>query len=379
MFNPSSRRQFLGGVGGVAGALALASRSDIALSASQSNNQSAQSATNSRPIIKPPALKSGDTIALVAPAAYAEPEEIITAKKNMERYGFKVVFGKNLAAQYGYLAGTDQQRADDINEMFGRSDIKGIATFMGGFGCSRILPLLDYELIRNNPKVIIGHSDITALLLGIHTQTGLITFHGSSGLTGIGDYAISHFQRAIMNPNTLGEVAKPTESLAKRGHPLTTFVGGSATGELIGGNLSLVVNLIGTAFEPDTTGKILFLEDIGEIPWRVDRMLTQLSIMGKLQAAAGFALGPFISCIPETCAPNPQPTPANPCECIKADPYKSFTVEEVLRQHLEPLGKPTVYNFSFGHVEENAVIPLGAIATLDATNQKLIVNENAVV
>lgn len=367
MLNSSSRRQFLGGVaGGVAGA--------ITIGTSQSALQAAP-----LPIIKPPALKPGDTIALVAPAAYAEPEEIITARKNMERYGFRVVLGKNLSAQYGYLAGTDKQRASDLNEMFARSDIKGIATFMGGFGCNRILPLLDYELIRNNPKVIIGHSDITALLLGIHNKTGLITFHGSSGLTGIGDYAISHFQRAIMNTNPIGEVAKPLESLAKRGHPLTTFVPGTVTGELIGGNLSLVNSLTGTEFDTDTTGKILFLEDIGEIPWRVDRMLTQLSITGKLQAAAGFAIGPFISCFPETCTPNPNPNPANPCDCIKADPYRSFTVEQVLRQHLEPLGKPAVYNFSFGHVKENAVIPLGAIATLDANNQKLIINENAVV
>ena len=371
MLNPSSRRQFLGGVGGVAGA--------IALSASQNPNQSALSATTPRSIIKPPALKVGDTIALVAPAAYGDPGEIITARKNMESYGFKVVFSKNLEAQYGYLAGTDQQRADDINEMFGRSDIKAIATFMGGFGCTRILPLLDYELIKNNPKVIIGHSDITALLLAIHHKTGLVTFHGSSGLTGIGDYAMSHFRRAIMNPNPIGEVAKPTESLAKRGHPLTTFVPGLATGELIGGNLSLFNSLIGTEFDTDTTDKILFLEDIGEIPWRVDRMLNQLSMLGKLQVAAGFAIGPFISCYPETCAPNPNPTPANPGDCIRIDPYKSFTVEEVLRQYLEPLGKPTVYNFSFGHVEENAVLPLGLITTLDATNQKLIINENAVV
>ncbi len=372
MLNPSSRRQFLvGGVGGVAGA--------IALSASQNPSQSVLAEPTSRPIVKPPALQPGDTIAIVAPAAYGDPDEIITAKKNMERYGFRVVMGKNLAAQYGYLAGTDQQRADDVNEMFGRSDIKGIATFMGGFGSTRILPLLDYELIRNNPKVIIGHSDITGLLLGIHNKTGLVTFHGSSGLTGIGEYAMSHFRRAIMNTNSIGEVAKPTESLAKRGHPLTTFVPGMVSGELIGGNLSLFNSLIGTEFEADTTGKILFLEDIGEIPWRVDRMLNQLSMLGKLQAAAGFAIGPFISCYPETCAPNPNPTPANPCDCIRIDPYKSFTVEEVLRQHLEPLGKPTVYNFSFGHVEENAVIPIGTRATLDATNQKLIIDENAVV
>ncbi len=357
MFSPSSRRQFLGSL---AGTIALGR-------------------INRPEIIKPPALKPGDAVGLVAPAAYAEPGEVEIAIKNMEKYGFRVVPGHYLHQQYGYLGGTDDQRAADLNAMFANPEIQGIATFMGGFGCSRVLPLLDYQLIRDRPKVIIGHSDITALLLGIHSQTGLVTFHGSSGLTGIGDYAINHFQRAIMATQPIGEVAKPTEELARRGHPLTTFVGGTATGELVGGNLSLVVNLIGTPYEIDTAGKILFLEDIGEIPWRVDRMLTQLSLAGKLQAAAGFALGPFISCFPETCTPNPNPTPANPAPCIKADSYKSFTVEEVLRKHFAPLGKPTVYNLSFGHVTENAVLPLGVMATLDANAQRLVINENAVV
>jgi muramoyltetrapeptide carboxypeptidase len=320
------------------------------------------------PIIKPPVLKPGDTVGMVAPASNAyEPEEIAIAKETMEQYGFKVVLGQHIAAQNGYLAGTDQQRAEDVNQMFLRPDIKGIVTFMGGYGCSRILPLLDYAQIRAHPKVIVGHSDITSLLLAIHRQTGLITFHGSSGLTGVGEYARSHFRRAIMSTATIGQIAKPPETSpgeVERNHRLITIVPGRATGQLVGGNLTLVTNLLGTPFEPDTRGKIFFLEEIGEEPYRVDRMLTQLWLAGKFQQAAGIALGHFVDCYPKEYQPSfPQ----------------TLSLEAILRDRFEPLQKPTLYNLMFGHIRENAVLPIGATATLDATAKTLTINENAVV
>ncbi|MGI0485229.1 LD-carboxypeptidase [Pantanalinema rosaneae CENA516] len=322
----------------------------------------------SSPIIKPPMLKPGDTVGMVAPASNAyELEEIAIAKETMEQYGFKVVLGQHIAAQYGYLAGTDQQRADDLNQMFQRPDIKGIVTFMGGYGCSRLLPLLDYAQIRAHPKVVVGHSDITSLLLAIHRQTGLITFHGSSGLTGVGDYARSHFRRAIMSTAPIGEVAKPPqppEGQVERNHRLVTIVPGRATGQLIGGNLTLVTNLLGTPFEPDTRGKILFLEEIGEEPYRVDRMLTQLWLAGKLQQAAGIALGHFVDCYPKEHQPSfPQ----------------TLSLETILRDRFEPLQKPTLYNLMFGHIRENAVLPIGATASLDATAKTLQIDESAVI
>jgi muramoyltetrapeptide carboxypeptidase len=317
--------------------------------------------------IKPPVLRPGDTVGMVAPASNAyELEEIQIAKETMEQYGFKVVLGKHITGQYGYLAGTDQERAADINEMFSRADIRGVVTFSGGYGCSRLLPLLDYELIRKNPKVIVGHSDITSLLLAIHRKTGLITFHGSSGLTGVGDYARSHFRRSMMATSTIGEVAKPPQTAAgevERNHRLVTIVPGRATGQLVGGNLTLVTNLLGTPYEPDTQGKIFFLEDIGEEPYRIDRMLTQLWLAGKFQAAAGIALGHFVDCYPKEFQPSfPQ----------------TLSLETVFRDRFEPLQKPTLYNLMFGHIRENAVLPIGAIATLDATTKTLTINENAV-
>jgi muramoyltetrapeptide carboxypeptidase len=326
--------------------------------------KSAQSAP--LPILKPPVLRSGDTVGMVAPASNAyEPEDIVLAQETMQQYGFKVVLGKHIADQYGYLAGQDRDRAADINEMFRRPDIRGIVTFSGGYGCCRLLPFLDYGLMRQNPKVIVGHSDITSLLLAIHRQTGLITFHGSSGLTGVGDYAIAHFKRAIMSTKAIGEIAKPPSSEGvARDHRLITLVPGRATGPLIGGNLTLVTNALGTPYEPDTKGKILFLEEIGEEPYRVDRMLTQLWLAGKLQDAAGIALGHFVDCHAKEFQPSfPQ----------------TLSLETVLRDRLIPLQKPTVYNLMFGHVRQNAVLPIGAIATLDATAKTLTITENAVV
>jgi len=340
----TSRREILGSILGFLGT-------------SNSNNK----------VIKPPVLKKGDKVGMVAPASNAyEPEEIIIAKETMEQYGFEVELSKNINAQYGYLAGTDRERAEDINTMFRRTDIKGIMTFSGGYGCSRILPLLDYDAIRKNPKVIIGHSDITALLLGIHKQTGLITFHGSSGLTGVGEYAIASFKNTIMSTNAIGQVAKPPNT--NRNNRLITIKGGKATGQLVGGNLTLVTNLLGTPYEPDTRGKIFFLEDIGEEPYRIDRMLTQLWLAGKFDRVAGIALGHFVDCVPREYQPSF---------------YETLSLENILRDRFNspdrPIGKPTLYNLMFGHVTENAVLPIGAIATLDATAKTLIINEGAVI
>jgi muramoyltetrapeptide carboxypeptidase len=360
----TARRQFL-----LAASTGLATAISTSLFAQATTTSAQANQRFEKPLsqIKPPVLKPGDTVGMVAPASNAyELEEIQIAKETMEQYGFKVVLGRHIAAQNGYLAGTDQQRVADIHEMFDRADIKGIMTFSGGYGCSRLLPLLNYELIRNNPKVIVGHSDITSLLLAIHRKTGLITFHGSSGLTGVGEYAISHFRRAIMATGTIGEVAKPPQTPAgqvERNNRLITIVPGRATGQLVGGNLTLVTNLLGTPYEPDTQGKIFFLEEVGEEPYRVDRMLTQLWLAGKFQAAAGIALGHFVDCYPKE---------------FQASFPQTLSLETVLRDRFEPLQKPTLYNLMFGHIRENAMLPIGALATLDATAKTLTIDENAV-
>ncbi len=354
---PVSRRQVLQLA---TGGLAMSLTTGIIHSA---ENSSAASSS----VLKPPVLRPGDTVGMVAPASNVyEPEELQIARETMEQYGFKVVLGRNIMAQNGYLAGSDAERAADLNEMFRRPDIRGIVTFSGGYGCSRILPLLDYDQIRRSPKVVVGHSDITALLIGLNRKTGLVTFHGSSGLTGVGDYAKEHFRRAIMTAAAIGEIAKPPatpEGTVERSNRLITLVPGRVTAPLVGGNLTLVTHLIGTPYEPDTRGKIFFLEEIDEEPYRIDRMLTQLWLAGKLQDAAGSALGHFVDCYPKD---------------YKASFPQTISLENVLRDRFIPLGKPTLYNLMFGHVRENAVLPIGATATLDATAKTLVVTESAV-
>jgi muramoyltetrapeptide carboxypeptidase len=346
------RTLFQGSLGGTIAALAL------------TQTAHSQSPT-ARKSIKPPMLKSGDRVGMVAPASNVyETEDVQIAKETMEQYGFEVVLGKHLQDQYGYLAGQDKDRAADLNEMFGRSDIKGIVTFSGGYGCCRILPYLDYDLIARNPKVLIGHSDITSLLIAIYEKTGLITFHGPSGLTRVGDYAMRHIRRTIMSreiPGITAQSEKPDG--VDRDHRLITFHPGVATGALIGGNLSLVTNLLGTPYEPDTKGKVLFLEEVGEEPYRIDRMLTQLLLAGKLQDAAGIAFGHFTDCYPKEHLPTFTQT---------------LSLETVLRDRTQGLNKPILYNLMFGHLRENAVLPVGAIATLNATTKTLKLEESAV-
>ena len=321
---------------------------------------------SSRPLL-PPQLKKGDRIGLIAPSTNAyEPEEIKIAQETMAQYGFEVVLGKHVNDQYGYLAGTDVDRASDLNAMFADPRIKGIATFRGGYGCCRILPYLNYDLIRANPKVIIGHSDITSLLIAIHQKTGLTTFHGPSGLTRVGDYARSSFQRTLMSDRIPGSIAQPdrTPGEIDSDNRLITLAPGTAIGRLIGGNLSLVTNLLGTPYEPDTQGKILFLEDVGEEPYRIDRMLTQLLNAGKLQSAAGIAFGHFTDCAPKEHLPTFMQT---------------LSLEAVLRDRCRGLKIPILYNLMFGHLRQNATVPIGCLAKLDATGQTLTLLEPSVV
>jgi muramoyltetrapeptide carboxypeptidase len=317
-------------------------------------------------LLLPPMLKKGDRIGLIAPGSNAyEPEELKIAQETMAQYGFEVILGKHVGDQYGYLAGKDLDRAADLNEMFARPDIKGIATFRGGYGCCRLLPYLNYDRIRSNPKVLIGHSDITSLLIAIHQKTGLVTFHGPSGLTRVGDYAIEHIQRTIMTAKPAGSIAQPivTPGEIDQDNRMITIVPGQATGRLIGGNLSLVTNLFGTPYEPDLRGKILFLEEVGEEPYRIDRMLTQLLLSGKLETLAGIAFGHFTDCYPKEHLPTFMQT---------------FSLENVLRDRCAELKIPILYNLMFGHLRQNATLPIGCLAKLDSTGKTLTLLESAV-
>lgn len=306
--------------------------------------------------IKAPALKEGDTIAISSPAgAVWEESQIETFTSILKSFGFKIVLGKTLSEKHGYFAGKDDLRAKEINDFFADKNIKGIFSMKGGWGCARILDKLNYKLIQNNPKVIIGFSDITSLLVAITAKTGLVTFHGPVGNSGWNDYTKEVFVNAVMKNKAFSFPPVPGSE-----EPIITINSGKASGELVGGNLTVLASIIGSDYLPDWKGKILFLEDAKEEPYRVDRLLTQLKLNGILNELNGIIIGKCAKCIPE-------------------EPHKSFTLQEVLQQHLQPLKIPAFYGAMIGHIENKFTVPIGINATMNADTGEIILNENCVI
>jgi muramoyltetrapeptide carboxypeptidase len=353
-----TRRDFLSGVS-VSAMAAVYPPEFVSFLEAQSQN------AKPLPLIKPPALKKGDTVGLVMPAtAIDTPEWINISREIAESLGYKVVMGKNVNKIYGYLAGSDKERADDINEMFARSDVKAVLPIQGGWGSMRILPYLDFELIRKNPKVFVGFSDITTLLLAFYKFAGLVTFHGPNVRYTFNEYVSDYYFRVLSSTAPLGLLKQPPlpagETVEKENR-IITLHGGKVSGELVGGNLSLLVTTLGTPFEVDLTGKLLFLEDVGEAPYRIDRMLTHLFLSGALNKAAGIIVGKFRDCDPK-----------------EGGYVGSLTLEEILRTRLGSLGKPAIYGLSFGHIRDHITLPVGVKATLDADAKTVTIDEGAV-
>lgn len=307
-------------------------------------------------LIKPPALAEGDLVGVVAPASPpAEDRELQRGLEALAAMGLRVRLGRHLrlggGARAGYLAGPDRDRAADLMEMFRDPAVRAIFCARGGYGSARLLPLLDYRVIRRHPKILVGYSDITALHLAIHRRAGLVTFHGpmvaSDFGRGLSAFTAESLRRALFHPHPAGPVANPP-SLP----PPVAVRPGVARGPLIGGNLSLVVSTLGTPFEIRTAGRILFLEEVGEPAYRVDRMLTQLRQAGKLDGVAGVAFG----------------------ECGEG----REDLMEVLHDRLGDLGVPVLANLAIGHGAEKATLPLGVRATLNAGAGWLAIDEAAV-
>lgn len=314
-------------------------------------------------IIKPRMLKEGDRIALVAPGSYISESELQDSVENLSDLGFQVTFSERLTLQNGYFSGTDQQRADDLMEMFEREDVDGIMCVRGGYGCARILPLLDYSVIRKHPKILIGYSDVTALLYGIFKKTGLITFHGPVATSTFNDFSVSNFKSVLMSSNSTQKYFNANPTRDQNIYGVRSLVSGKAKGRLIGGNLSIMVSLIGTKYDVDYSKKIIFIEEIGEEPYRIDRMLTQLIQADKFKNAAGVMMGIF-----------------NKCEQKEKDPSfsKSFSLMEVLVDRFSGMKIPVIYGMSFGHVKDKFTIPFGALAELDTSEQTFTLIESAV-
>lgn len=322
-------------------------------------------AQNNSTLIRPPRLKPGDVVGVITPSTPAtNPDRLALVERTIKHFGLRVKWGKHIGKKSGYFGNPVQERLDDLHAMFRDPEVKGVFPIQGGYGTPQLLDGIDYDLIRRNPKVFTGYSDITALHLAIHKRTGLVTFHGPNVFSTLTDYTQKHFRKAVFDTAPVGTVTNPPESNSLRPkYLLRTIRPGKATGRLVGGNLTLISTTMGTPFEIDTRGAILFLEDIGEEPYRIDRMLTQLRLAGKLDQAAGIIFGDCVGCAPNDYKP-----------FVAA----GFSLGEVLDSILGSVKVPVLSGLTIGHVEDQLTLPMGVMATLDAEAGTLEIKESGV-
>lgn len=318
-------------------------------------------APEEKPLLKPRRLKKGSRVALICPAGFIEQKDLTEAEENMRKMGFIPVAGKNVLAKNGYLAGSDAARAEDVNSAFSNPDIDGIFCIRGGYGCARMLPLIDYNAVQAHPKVIIGYSDVTSLLYALYARTGLVCFHGPVATSTFNPYSVANFMAVCMEPSNSSLFLPAPFNETKEETKPYTIRSGSASGKLIGGNLSVAVSIAGSPYDIDATGKILFFEEVGEDPYRIDRMLTQYLLSGTLHKAAGIILGIF-----------------SKCDVTEKSEKTSFSLKEVLMDRLFSLGIPVAYGYSFGHIVDKLTLPFGIQATINTNDFSLRLDEPAV-
>lgn len=300
-------------------------------------------------MIFPAHLREGDKIGIASPAGPPDQERLKRAIDWLTGLGFSVVCGHATAQSgYGYLSGSDDERLEEIHALFSDDSIRAVICSRGGYGSARLADRIDYELIRDHPKIFWGYSDITYLHTAIRQQAGLVTFHGPMLASDLGGEYVPSLSRQLFSQLFQPETLRYDEHIS----PLKVICGGSADGMLIGGNLSLIVSTLGTPFEIDTKNKVLLIEDTGEKPYRVDSMMNQLRLAGKLHRSAGFVVGNFN-------ADPDRETPDGP------------SIEDVIEAYLKPLDKPTISGFLIGHCEPNFAVPLGADCLLDADRKQL--------
>lgn len=338
---PLSRKQFLKSTG-------LAS---LALTGFTKNACSTDSKVQPNLII-PSAIKWNSTIGLVAPASpvynSSDFDEMLVTLKEL---GFNLKLGKHVRDRYGYLAGKDEDRAADLMNMFMDDKVDAIICVRGGWGCNRIIQLLDYDVIKNNPKPLVGFSDITSLHNAILTKSGLATFHGPVGTSDWNSFTKTSFEDVLIKG------IKGTYLLPEDQDDSFTVTSGITEGSIVGGNLSVLVAMIGSEYLPDFNDAILFLEDVGEDIYRLDRMLTQLKISGILNQISGFIFG----------------------KCTNCDVGEnSLTINQVFDDHIKPLGIPAFYGAMISHEAKNVTIPIGLRAKMDADKKQFEILSKAV-
>ncbi len=298
----------------------------------------------------PKALQKGDTVGLISPsAATADRMQFTFAKEALEALGFQVKLGENLKNRRGHLAGTDAERAGDLNAMFADQEVKGIVCIRGGSGAARILPLIDYDMIKKNPKPLMGYSDITALHCAIYSQTGLITFHGPNGTGSWNSFNVKRFEDLYFSQElvTFENEQIQGDDLVIKSNRIQTLFPGKVEGKLLGGNLTVLTALSGSPYYPDFKNAILYIEDVGEDPYRIDRMMSTLKLNGTLDQLNGFVFGQCTDCEP-------------------GGGYGSLSLDQVLDDYILPLKIPAYSGAMFGHVSKQFIIPNGAKVQLDA-------------
>ena len=317
----------------------------------------------SKAVIRPPRMVPGCRVALIAPAGpLLERDDLVRGTELCKALGFVPVLGANAHRRYGYLAGTDDERIADLNSMLQDPAIDAIWCLRGGFGMTRILDRVDLAAAAERPRVVIGYSDITALLLALYRTTGIVTFHGPMARAQLTGFSREHFDRVLGRSSAAGRLGRmpvPSTVLVPKSPRILTLTKGVAEGPLVGGNLSLVSALVGTRYLPELDGAILFLEEVGEDLYRIDRMLAQLRMIGALDKLAGIVLGQFT-------------------DMKRGTGDGALGFDEVLSTYFEPLGIPVAYGFPIGHVDDQWTLPIGVRARLDASSGELDLLESAV-
>ncbi len=311
-------------------------------------------------IIKPKKLLPGDTIGIISPASSpVNLTKIEDGVKYLESLGYKVLVGENVGNTRGYLAGTDSERLNDLHEMFANKNVKAIISVRGGYGSGRLLDKIDYSLIRKNPKIFVGYSDLTALQMAFLKKAGLVTFAGpmlAVDFAGeIDSFTEEYFWRIVTSTKKIGRLSNPNNE------KFFMLNKGRAEGKLIGGNLALFASLLGTEFFPDTKGNILLLEEIGEEPYKIDRMFNQLRLSKVFKNVNGILLGRFVDCYENDKAKN------------------TLTLNEVIADYFQSMKIPILYNISHGHIKQTITIPFGLNCKINSTKGFIEIMESAVV
>ncbi len=317
-----------------------------------------------KPLILPKAIKPGDTIGITAPASPTNMWEIRNSLNFINRLGCKYKIGKtvtNWDSSDRYLSADDNERAAEFMEYIKSDEIDAILTARGGYGVMRILPLLDYDEISRHPKPIIGFSDITALLQAIYTMSRIVSFHGPVAASNYSTVTELAFKKVLF-PQTKSDIPTEYKPVQLSYPSAITVNSGIVSGKLTGGNLSMISATLGTPYEIDTDDSILFIEEVFEEPYKIDRMLTQLKLAGKFDNCNGMILGQF-----------------NYLDKNKPFyPGLQFSVRQIINQIIKPLNKPTIFNYPIGHGDDIVTLPIGVYAELNTEERKLTILEQPV-